>query len=187
MVGDRDGECPEGAVVYELEWQNEYWYGGDTLDELIAAHQWCADQLRAMAAEGAVVLEQPEIGADCGVLLTTDPRVAERYGFVMSEESRALYPADRFDSVEAARAKPDRVLCGKPYSRVRYEGALDGHGGRKQRCPDCEVGAGAFHLIGCRVERCPKCRAPAVTCPCSAAPSDRPELLDRWARMRNIW
>jgi len=34
------------------------------------------------------------------------------------------------------------------------------------RCPECLVGIGGFHHLGCSVEQCPKCRGQLLYCIC---------------------
>ncbi len=76
----RPGSVP--PANYEMIWRNKYLTAeAETLDDMITSLQDVADRLREMQAAGVVLNEWSETADDYAVLVTTDPAVAERFGF----------------------------------------------------------------------------------------------------------
>src|SRR4051794_12685629 len=68
-----------GATVYEGAWHNRFLpERAEGIDDMIAAFRWALDELRAMKAAGVVLAD---VQGDCARLVTTDPAVAETFGF----------------------------------------------------------------------------------------------------------
>ncbi len=51
----------------------------------------------------------------------------------------------------------DIFINGKRYERIPCH---------DERCPDCGVKRGEYHLWGCDIERCPACGMQLVSCDC---------------------
>lgn len=57
------------------------------------------------------------------------------------------------------------IIEGETMPRVRF-------GDEENRmslmsCPECNVGIGSYHMLGCTVEQCPLCEGKAYGCACS--------------------
>ena len=63
--------------------------------------------------------------------------------------------------------KPEFLIGGKAYLRVKYGEEATDWGASTQKCSSCGVAAGECHHAGCFVERCPMCRGQAVSCQCA--------------------
>jgi hypothetical protein len=70
-------------TVYELLWRNKFLtLTASSLEEMAAMLHAASDELAAMHATGKVTLANPDsVGDDYAYLQTTDPEIAERFGF----------------------------------------------------------------------------------------------------------
>src|SRR5437773_2505257 len=71
---------------YEYMWRNK-WLTADaeSIDDMIAALQAAADELRAMKAKGVTLDESGDVSGDHAILVTTDPAVAQEFNFAPRE------------------------------------------------------------------------------------------------------
>jgi hypothetical protein len=79
---DRPGDSDTPPRRYEYLWRNKYLTAeAETLDEMINALQAAVDHLREMRSAGIILDEWSGMADDYAVLVTTDPAIAERFGF----------------------------------------------------------------------------------------------------------
>jgi hypothetical protein len=52
-------------------------------------------------------------------------------------------------------------------ARIRFGEEKDGRIREHDRCGDCDVARGQFHVIGCDQEQCPACKGQFISCDCS--------------------
>lgn len=76
----------------------------------------------------------------------------------------SLFDAIRLE-YEKSQAVTHFVVEGELMPRVQF-------GDEKNRmslmnCPECNLGHGSFHMLGCNVEQCPLCDGSACNCSCS--------------------
>jgi hypothetical protein len=186
MTGNDDGLDGEidGPVEYELTWRNKYrTTGAKNLDEMIDALRLAVDELRAMKVAGVVLADTVPVQDDSAILTTTDPAVAERFGFEQvecldgdeleedDEESEdEEYEDDEFEEdgevvegsgrVAEVQRLATRRIAGRRYERVRHgQEGID-------PCYACGVVEGQFHTPGCKCECCPRCGGQAISCDC---------------------
>jgi hypothetical protein len=80
LAGMQDGKGPPARYVFT--WRSQgLAAGAKTIDDMIAALEGAADALRVLK-EGGVALDAGAAAGDDACLLTTDPAVAERFGFL---------------------------------------------------------------------------------------------------------
>jgi hypothetical protein len=48
------------------------------------------------------------------------------------------------------------------------------------KCPECLVGIGGFHHLGCGVEQCPKCHGQLLFCLCESGEAYRTLTAEVW-------
>lgn len=74
-----------------------------------------------------------------------------------------------FDDVrrewEKSQATTHFVMEGERMPRVRF--GFEENRMSLASCPECDAGAGSFHMLGCTVEQCPLCEGKAYGCSCS--------------------
>lgn len=93
-------------MEYELLWRNK-WLTAEatTLDGMIGALRSAADELEVMRGKGVALLDDGSQRDDYATLVTTDPAVAEEFGFL---------PAERDDDLAAEAENhadaPDTIL-----------------------------------------------------------------------------
>jgi hypothetical protein len=81
--------------TFELLWRNKYLTAEVTsLDEMIVALQAAADELRQMQAAGVALRDTDGVSDDYACLVTTDPKVAETFGFEEEEEEEFMEEED---------------------------------------------------------------------------------------------
>jgi len=67
---------------FEYIWRNKWLTAqAQTIDDMIDGLQAAADELRAMKAEGVCLRDTQCVSDDFAFLVTTDPKVAEKFGF----------------------------------------------------------------------------------------------------------
>ena len=73
----------EGVPVYELYWRNKWLTArATTIDEMMDGLRDALDELEAMKEHGVVLdYHGGAVEADCARLVTTDKKVAKRFGF----------------------------------------------------------------------------------------------------------
>jgi hypothetical protein len=99
---------PENEAViekqYEMSWRNKWLTANATsINEMIDHLQQAVDELRAMRAAGVTLAEHSAMGDDYAELVTTDPKVAEKFGF--QERDRGDEEGFWEDDSEAEAAK----------------------------------------------------------------------------------
>jgi hypothetical protein len=100
---------------YEMLWSNKWLTSGArTFDEMIDYLQQAVDELRAMRAAGVTLSENSVMRDDFAYLETTDPKVAEEFGFeeVEWEDEEELWEDDS-DAEEAKAAKSKKAKKAK--------------------------------------------------------------------------
>jgi hypothetical protein len=69
---------------YELTWRNKFLtLNAKSIQEMADGLEEAVQQLRAMAAKGVVLEDDGSVADDYAHLTTTDPQVAEEFGFVV--------------------------------------------------------------------------------------------------------
>ena len=48
------------------------------------------------------------------------------------------------------------------------------------KCPECQVGTGGFHHLGCGVEQCPNCYGQILFCLCEGGEAYRTLTVNVW-------
>jgi hypothetical protein len=94
---------------YELIWRNK-WLTADaeSIDDMIAALQAAAEELRAMKDKGVVLdADGSDMENDCARLVTTDPAVAKEYDFTLVEVEEDDLDAEDFRAESSPDAAAD--------------------------------------------------------------------------------
>jgi hypothetical protein len=77
----------EARKRYVTTWRNKRLTAeAKTIQDMINMLRAAADQLDQMRKDGVVLEDQGGIGDDCAYLVTTDPKVAEKYGMIDESE-----------------------------------------------------------------------------------------------------
>jgi len=71
------------------------------------------------------------------------------------------------EKIEAAQQHTSEEIGGQVYERVKYGADFPN---AAERCGDCGVEHGQYHVLTCCTERCPRCRGQALGCPCADNP-----------------
>ena len=70
------------TTQFNLVWRNKFLTAeATTIDDMIAALAEATEELRQMKAAGVVLADDGSAVDDYAILLTTDPKVAEQFGF----------------------------------------------------------------------------------------------------------
>jgi hypothetical protein len=77
------------------------------------------------------------------------------------------------EDFEEAQAVKTYLIGAREYPRVVYGDEGDCPETTADACPDCGVGQGFYHLVGCDLEECPRCAGRAIACVCPYADKPR--------------
>jgi hypothetical protein len=111
---------PENEAViekqYEMFGRNKWLTANATsLDEMIDHLQQAVAELRAMRAAGVTLAEHSAMGDDYAELVTTDPKVAKKFGFQERDwgDEEEEFCEDDSDAEEAQAAKSKKAKQAK--------------------------------------------------------------------------
>lgn len=89
-----------------------------------------------------------------------------RIQFIMynSEKVYSAFPKEMLE----AQYIEEYEINGEIYPRIKYGDEEYGYGLRhtRERCGDCTVKIGEYHVPGCDIEQCPKCKGQSISCGC---------------------
>jgi len=93
-----------------------------------------------------------------------------------SEEVYSAFPKEMLE----AQFIQEYEICGKFYPRIKYgeEKYGEGESHRRERCGDCFVKLGEFHVLGCDWEQCPKCLGQSISCGCGEEDTDEETIVE---------
>ncbi len=87
---------------YEFIWRNKWLtVEAKTLPEMVAALRGAANELETMQIAGVALDPESDIQGDYARLVTTDPAVAEKHSFELSDPDAPYEPDESETGVEA--------------------------------------------------------------------------------------
>lgn len=92
-----------------------------------------------------------------------------------SEEVHSAFPREMLD----AQYLVEYIIAGEVFQRIRHgDEVFNGVRHKNERCAECLVKLGEYHVPGCDWERCPKCFGQAIGCGCGDDDKVEEDLID---------